>query len=93
MVVAQQGVVGMNMVSPVDTRYLADSVILFRYFEYGGRVKKAISVMKKRSGAHEESIRELRFDAAGIHLSEPLTQFRGILTGVPQELENPSANA
>ncbi len=87
MVVAQHGVVGMNMTSPVDTSYLADSVILFRYFEYAGKVKKAISVMKKRSGAHEESIRELRFDQEGIHLSEPLTQFRGILTGVPQELE------
>ena len=93
MVVAQHGVVGMNMVSPVDTSYLADSVILFRYFEYAGKVKKAISVMKKRSGAHEESIRELRFDQEGIHLSEPLTQFRGILTGVPQELEKPPANA
>lgn len=93
MVVAQHGVVGMNMVSPVDTSYLADSVILFRYFEYAGKVKKAISVMKKRSGAHEESIRELRFDGAGIHLSEPLTQFRGILTGVPQELEKGPAVA
>ena len=88
MVVAQHGVVGMNMASPVDTSYLADSVILFRYYEYAGRVKKAISVMKKRSGSHEESIRELRFDGTGIHLSEPLTQFRGILTGVPQELGN-----
>jgi circadian clock protein KaiC len=47
-------------------------------------VKKAISVVKKRRGAHEESIRELRFDQNGIHLSEPLTQFQGILTGVPQ---------
>ncbi len=93
MVVAQHGVVGMNMASPVDTSYLADSVILFRYFEYAGKVKKAISVMKKRSGAHEESIRELRFDQEGIHLSEPLTQLRGILTGVPQELEKPPANA
>ena len=93
MVVAQHGVVGMNMSSPVDTSYLADSVILFRYFEYAGRVKKAISVMKKRSGAHEESIRELRFDGSGIHLSEPLTQFRGILTGVPVELEDPLKSA
>ena len=91
MVVAQHGVVGMHMVSPVDTSYLADSVILFRYFEYAGKVKKAISVMKKRSGAHEESIRELRFDEHGIHLSEPLTQFRGILTGVPVELEKTAA--
>lgn len=93
MVVAQNGVVGINMVSPVDTSYLADSVILFRYFEYAGKVKKAISVMKKRSGKHEESIRELHFDEAGIHLSEPLTQFRGILTGVPQEVGTPPANA
>ena len=92
MVVAQHGVVGMNMASPVDTSYLADSVILFRYFEYAGKVKKAISVMKKRSGAHEESIREMRFDGEGIHLSEPLTQFRGILTGVPQELDQPAAD-
>ncbi len=93
MVVAQHGVVGMNMSSPVDTSYLADSVILFRYFEYAGKVKKAISVMKKRSGEHEESIRELCFDGAGIHLSEPLTQFRGILTGVPQEIDAASARA
>ena len=83
MVVAQHGLMGTNMQSPVDTSYLADSVVLLRYFEYAGKVKKAISVVKKRSGAHEESIRELRFDENGIHLSEPLTEFRGILTGVP----------
>ncbi len=86
MVVAQHGMLGSNMQSPVDTSYLADSVVLLRYFEYAGKVKKAISVMKKRSRAHEESIRELRFDGEGIHLSEPLDKFRGILTGVPQEL-------
>jgi circadian clock protein KaiC len=87
MVVAQHGLVGTSMQSPVDASYLADSVVIFRYFEYAGKVKKAISVMKKRSGAHEESIRELRFDKTGIHLSEPLSQFRGILTGSPVELE------
>jgi circadian clock protein KaiC len=87
MVVAQHGMMGTNMQSPVDTSYLADSVVLLRYFEYAGKVKKAISVVKKRSGAHEESIRELRFDEAGIHLSEPLTQFRGILTGVPDRID------
>ncbi len=86
MVVAQHGMVG-TMQSPVDTSYLADSVVLLRYFEYAGKVKKAVSVLKKRSGAHEESIRELRFDGRGIHLSEPLTQFRGILTGVPVEIK------
>lgn len=86
LVVAQHGVIGSNMAAPIDTSYLADSVVLLRYFEYAGKVKKAISVVKKRSGEHEESIRELRLSRDGIHLSEPLVQFRGILTGVPQEL-------
>jgi circadian clock protein KaiC len=85
MIAAQHGIVGSNMQAPVDTSYLADSVVLFRFYEYAGKVKKAISVVKKRSGAHEESIRELRFSEQGIQLSEPLTQFRGILTGVPTE--------
>jgi circadian clock protein KaiC len=87
MVVAQHGMIGSNMQSPVDTSYLADSVVLLRYFEDAGKVKKAISVVKKRSGAHEQSIRELRFDEEGIHLSEPLTQFRGVMTGVHVELK------
>jgi circadian clock protein KaiC len=85
MVVAQHGIVGSHMQSPVDTSYLADSVVLFRYFEYGGRVRKAISVMKKRSGRHEESIRELILNEAGVSLSEPLSNYHGILTGVPVE--------
>ena len=88
MVVAQHGLMGSGIQSPIDTSYLADSVVLLRYFEYAGQVKKAISVVKKRSGAHEETIRELRFNGDGIHLSEPLTQFRGILTGVPVELNS-----
>jgi circadian clock protein KaiC len=83
MVVAQHGIMGSGMFSPVDTSYLADSVILLRYFENQGKLKKAISVLKKRSGPHEESIRELHFDGRGIHLSAPLSQFQGILTGVP----------
>ncbi len=87
MVVAQHGLMGTNMVSPVDTSYLADSVVLFRYFETEGKVKKAISVVKKRSGAHEESIRELCFDSKGIRLSEPLAQYHGIFTGIPRERE------
>lgn len=86
MVVAQHGLMGANMHAPIDTSYLADSVVLLRFFEYAGKVKKAISVVKKRSGAHEESIRELHFDSKGIHLSEPLSEFRGILTGVPEKL-------
>jgi circadian clock protein KaiC len=87
LVVAQHGLTGSQMHAPIDTSYLADSVVQLRYFEYAGKVKKAISVVKKRSGPHEESIRELKFDQDGIHLSEPLSQFRGILTGVPIELK------
>jgi circadian clock protein KaiC len=84
MVVAQTGMLGV-MTSPVDASYLADSVVLLRYFEHAGSLKKAISVMKKRTGGHEGSIRELWFNGEGIHLSEPLLQLRGILTGVPVE--------
>lgn len=87
-VVAQSGMLGSNMTSPIDASYLADSVVLLRYFEHAGRIKKAISVLKKRTGAHEESIRELWFDASGIHLSEPLLALRGVLTGAP--IERPS---
>jgi circadian clock protein KaiC len=87
MVAAQHGIVGENMMSPVDTSYLADSVVLLRFFEDAGKVKKAISVVKKRSGPHEESIREVRFSNKGITLGEPLTQYRGILTGVPVEVD------
>jgi circadian clock protein KaiC len=86
LIVAQHGLLGGVMESPVDTSYLADSVILFRYFELAGRVKKAISVVKKRSGFHEESIRELKMGAGGISLGPPLMQLRGILTGVPEEV-------
>jgi circadian clock protein KaiC len=93
MVVAQHGMMGTSMQAPVDTSYLADSVVMLRYFEYAGKVKKAISVLKKRSGAHEESIRELRFDGRGIHLSEPLTNFRGVMTGVPVELSEQRKDA
>ena len=87
MVVAQHGLIGSRDQSPIDASYLADSVVLLRYFEYKGRVKKAISVVKKRSSAHEENIRELTFDEDGIHLSEPLMNFRGILSGVPIEVD------
>ena len=85
MVVAQSGMIGTQMVSPVDASYLADSVVILRYFEHVGTIRKAISVLKKRTGAHEESIRELWFDENGIHLGEPLLGLRGVLTGVPVE--------
>lgn len=86
MVVAQSGMLGSSMSSPVDASYLADSIVMLRYFEHGGKVKKALSVMKKRTGGHEGSIRELWFDKDGVHLSEPLLGLRGVLTGVPVEL-------
>jgi circadian clock protein KaiC len=80
--VAQHGLVG-DMKAPVDVTYLADSVILLRYFEAMGRVRRAISVIKKRTGAHEDTIREYRIDERGITLGEPLTNFHGVLRGVP----------
>ena len=86
LIVAQSGIMGSNMISPVDASYLADSVVMLRYFEHAGAVKKAISVLKKRTGGHEGSIRELTFSKAGIHLGEPLMMLRGVLSGVPVEL-------
>lgn len=80
--VTQSGIAG-NMTSPVDTTYLADNVILFRFFEAMGHVRRAISVVKKRNGNHERSIREIDTDATGIVVGEPLDDFQGILTGVP----------
>lgn len=91
MVVAQHGMMGPSMSTPTDTSYLADSVILFRYYEHLGCVRKAVSVLKKRSGAHEDTIRELRLDRDGIHLSEPLTRLRGVLLGVPVEVSQQQA--
>jgi circadian clock protein KaiC len=81
---AQHGFLGDNMNSPVDISYLADSVLLFRYFESEGEVKQALSVVKKRSGYHERAIRELKFSKGGIRVGQPLTQFEGVLTGVPK---------
>lgn len=89
LVVAQSGMMGAAMTSPVDASYLADSVVMLRYFEHAGEVKKAISVVKKRTGAHERTIRGLEFDQDGIHLSEPLMALRGVLSGVPVEVPPP----
>jgi circadian clock protein KaiC len=85
LVVAQHGLFG-NMQAPVDTSYLADAVVLLRYFEAQGRIRRAISVVKKRSGAHEETLRELRMGPAGLIVGEPLEGFQGILTGTPTVL-------
>ena len=87
--VAQHGLVG-DMKSPVDVTYLADTVVLLRYFEAAGRVRRAISIVKKRTGAHEDTIREFEIRSAGIVLGPPLTEFQGILRGVPTIIGNPS---
>jgi circadian clock protein KaiC len=82
MTVAQHGLVG-DMQSPVDVTYLADTVILLRYFEAMGRVRRAMSVIKKRSGVHETTIREFRIGDRGLTVGEPLEDFHGVLRGVP----------
>jgi circadian clock protein KaiC len=80
--VAQHGLVG-EMKSPVDVTYLADTVILLRYFEALGKVRRAISIIKKRTGWHEDTIREFKFSDKGILLGAPLVEFQGVLRGVP----------
>jgi circadian clock protein KaiC len=90
LVMSQHGLLGQNMTTPVDVSYVADTVVLTRFFEAGGRVRKAISVMKKRSGAHEQAIRELRLGPDGLELGRPLEDFRGVLTGVPVFAGEPS---
>ncbi|MBB3348499.1 ATPase domain-containing protein [Sphingomonas sp. BK069] len=87
--VAQHGLVG-DMSTPVDVTYLADTVILLRYFEALGQVRRAISVVKKRTGSHENSIREYQIGARGVSLGEPLVGFQGILRGVPELLGEPT---
>ena len=80
---AHQGLIGNEMKTPVDASYLADTIILLRYFETQGEVRKAISVMKKRGGNHERTIREFRLDDGQIRVGQPLREFHGVLTGVP----------
>jgi len=82
MMVAQHGVIGSHMDTPIDMTYIADAVLLLRFFETQGEMRRAISVVKKRTGAHERTIREMRF-GPGVIVSEPLTEFQGVLTGVP----------
>ena len=84
LVVAQQGLFGTDIDPPVEISYLADSVILLRYFEHAGRVRQAISVVKKRYGSHERTVRELLLGHGGLRVGEPLNGFRGVLTGMPE---------
>ena len=84
LIVAQHGVVGGSMNTPVDISYLADTVLLFRHFESAGRLRKALSVLKKRTGGHESTIRELIIGPVGIRVGPALVDFHGVLTGIPQ---------
>ncbi|HST79780.1 MAG TPA: ATPase domain-containing protein, partial [Verrucomicrobiae bacterium] len=84
MVLAQYGVIGTHMTVPVDISYLADNVLLFRYFEAQGAVKQALSVVKRRSGPHERTIRELLMEENRIQLGKPLYEFEGVLSGTPR---------
>jgi circadian clock protein KaiC len=89
--VAQHGLFG-EMKAPVDVTYLADTVILLRYFEASGRVRRAVSVIKKRTGKHEDTIREFQIADRGLKFGEPLNSFQGILRGVPTLLTNGNAS-
>jgi circadian clock protein KaiC len=82
LLMAQHGIVG-SMAAPIDITYLADTVVLFRYFEVTGEVRRAISVMKNRTGRHERTIREIEF-GPGVRVRQPLTQFQGVLSGTPE---------
>jgi circadian clock protein KaiC len=83
LLMAQHGLVSNDANVPVDASYLADTVILMRYFEAMGEVRQAISVIKKRTGRHEKTIREIRFKDTGLSIGEPLREFQGVLTGSP----------
>jgi circadian clock protein KaiC len=92
LLMTQHGMVTTDQHMPIDASYLADTVLLLRYFEAFGQVRQAISVIKKRTGRHERTIRELRFDG-GIRIGEPLVNFRGVLTGTPEYLGESGALA
>jgi circadian clock protein KaiC len=82
-IVAQHGIVGANMATPLDVSYLADTVVLLRFFETAGTVRRAVSVMKKRTGPHESTIREFQIGPERIRVGAALSEFQGVLTGVP----------
>lgn len=82
MILSQSGIMG-SMQSPLDITYLADTAILTRFFEAFGRIKKAISVIKKRTGSHENSLREFRVGPGGIVVGPVLQEFSGVFSGIP----------
>jgi circadian clock protein KaiC len=84
MTIAQHGMLGPGMNTPIDVSFLADTVVLLRFFEAAGKVRQAVSVVKKRLGFHERTLRELRFGPHGMEIGDVLEEFQGVLTGVPQ---------
>lgn len=90
---AHHGIIGSQMITPIDASYLADAVVLMRYFEARGEVRQAISIMKKRGGQHERTIREFKLKDGRIQVGEPLREFRGVLTGVPIYETTPAPSA
>ena len=84
MTVAQHGMMGAAMNTPIDVSFLADAVILLRFFEAAGRVRQAVSVVKKRRGFHERTLREMKIGRRGMEIGNVLEEFEGVLTGVPR---------
>jgi circadian clock protein KaiC len=82
--IAQHGMMGSTMHAPIDASFLADTVILLRFFETGGSVRQAISVVKKRRGGHERTLREMKIGSSGMQIGKVLEEFEGVLTGVPR---------
>ena len=90
-ILAQQGILG-PMVSSIDLSYLADSIVLLRFFEAAGRVRRAISVVKKRSSSHEQTIREFTLGPPdGVQIGKPLDEFQGVLSGLPHFTGDPGS--
>jgi circadian clock protein KaiC len=89
LVAAHQGLLSSQMTAPIDASYLADAVILLRYFEAEGEVRQAISVVKMRGGEHERTIRDFSMKGGRIAIGEPLRDYRGVLTGVPEKRVRP----
>jgi len=85
-------VIGSGIQTPADVSYLADNILVLRYFEAQGEVRQAISMIKKRSGAHEHTIRELKLGPHQIYVGEPLKEFHGVLTGIPILVGNSHGN-
>lgn len=92
LVMAQHGLLGQEILSPVDASYLADTVILLRFYEVHGEVRQAISVVKKRSGPHERTIRDISTEQGRLNLGEPLRGLRGVLGGNPSEYDAPNTS-